>query len=174
MAKKKVVKKSNIQKILPRITQKKLEEAMESQVNKILVENFVSLQKVMVNLSTKFEGLASQISKLLELFEVSAKTIAEKDFEADKASKENKKILEKIDSILEQNKTIARGMTLMNEKIDEALSKVEAEQSPPIFEKPIERQIRTLPPLNLSKQMLRSEPEEGYQKSINPKTQGTQ
>ena len=45
--------------------------------NQILVENFVSLQKVMTNLSIKFDNLSMQISKLLELFEISAKTLAE-------------------------------------------------------------------------------------------------
>ena len=39
------------------------------QTEKILVENFVALQKVMVNLSIKFDNLSGQISKLLELFE---------------------------------------------------------------------------------------------------------
>ncbi|MBI2056746.1 hypothetical protein HYT91_00645, partial [Candidatus Pacearchaeota archaeon] len=32
-----------------------------------LVENFVSLQKVMTNLSVRFDELSNQISKLLEL-----------------------------------------------------------------------------------------------------------
>ncbi|HEB47294.1 MAG TPA: hypothetical protein ENI22_02385, partial [Candidatus Pacearchaeota archaeon] len=39
-------------------------------IEKALVENFISLQKVMVNLSVKFDSLTNQISKLLELFEI--------------------------------------------------------------------------------------------------------
>ena len=46
-------------------------------VEKILVENFVSLQKVMTNLSLKFDNLAFQISKLLELFEKGHKEMGE-------------------------------------------------------------------------------------------------
>lgn len=91
-----------------------------SNTNKILIENFVSLQKVMVNLSTKFDNLTNQTSRLLELFEVSAKTLAEKDFDIERNNKENMKILEKIESVLEQNKTIARGLTLMHDKINES------------------------------------------------------
>jgi hypothetical protein len=88
-------------------------------VEKILIENFVSLQKVLVNSSLKFDALTNQISKLLELFEISAKALAEKDYEIEKNNRENTKILEKIEGVLEQNKTIARGLSLMHDKIGE-------------------------------------------------------
>jgi len=70
----------------------------------------------MTNLSLKFDNLADQISKLLGLFEISAKALAEKEFQAEKGDKNSKKILEKIDSLLEQNKIIARGVALIHEK----------------------------------------------------------
>jgi hypothetical protein len=134
MAKKKVDKEKKKSVNIVRISGKKLEEAMESQVNKVLVENFVSLQKVMVDTSIKFDNLAGQISKLLELFEISAKSLAEKDFESEKISKDNKKILERIEAILEQNRTIARGLTLMNEKIEDTITTTEVvEPLPPLF-----------------------------------------
>ena len=88
----------------------------DENLEKILIENFVSLQKVMVNLSVKFESLSTQISKLLNLFEISAKALAEKDFKTEKEDKDMKKIGEKIDNIFEQNKVIARGLTLLHEK----------------------------------------------------------
>jgi len=84
-------------------------------INNILVENFISLQNVMTNLTLKFDGLSSQIAKLLELFEVSAKSLAEKDFESDKGNENSKEIIEKLDNLITQNKTIARGLTLMHE-----------------------------------------------------------
>jgi len=90
-----------------------------NEIERILIENFISLQKVMVNSSVKFDGLTHQISKLLELFEISAKALAEKDFEIEKNNRENAKLLEKIENVLEQNKTIAKGLTLMHEKINE-------------------------------------------------------
>lgn len=79
----------------------------------ILIENFVSLQKVMTNLAVKFDGLSGQISKLLELFEISAKTLAEKDYSM--GEKPDKKVAEKLDNILEQNKIIAKGIALLHE-----------------------------------------------------------
>jgi hypothetical protein len=89
------------------------------EIENVLVSNFVSLQKVMVNLSVKFEELSTQISKLLQLFEISAKALAEKDFDVEKNNRDNTKILEKLENVLEQNKTIARGLTLMHDKITE-------------------------------------------------------
>jgi len=113
MKKKKVNKKTVVKEIGDNKDSSKKKRDME----KILIENFVSLQKVMVNLSVKFDNLTHQISKLLELFEISAKALAEKDFEIEKGNKENVKIIEKIENVLEQNKTIARGLSLMHDKM---------------------------------------------------------
>ena len=124
----------------------------ELKIEKVLVENFVSLQKVMTHLSVKFDNLTKQISKLLELFEISAKALAEKDFDLEKGGKD-KKITEKIDNLLEQNKTIARGLTLVHEKIPEQKKfSYPPVQSPQQMQQP---QI-SRPPVEM----------EGYQKSI--------
>ena len=96
---------------------KKNSKKQNKETEKILVENFIALQKVMVNLSGKIDNLTNQLSKLLDLFEISAKALVEKDFDFDKESKENKKIGEKIDNLIDQNKTIARGLTLLHEGI---------------------------------------------------------
>lgn len=101
----------------------------ENKVERILVENFVSLQKVMTDLSLKFDNLANQISKLLDLFEMSAKTLAEKEFSLEKDNKDNKKILEKIDNLVDQNKVIARGLALLHESNPE--ENFQAPQPPP-------------------------------------------
>lgn len=101
------------------------------EIENILIENFVSLQKVMSNLSVKFDSLTTQISKLLELFEMSAKALAEKDFDIEKNNRENAKILEKIENVLEQNKTIARGLTLMHDKINEPAANYPPQRLPP-------------------------------------------
>jgi len=80
-------------------------------VEKALIENFISLQKVMTTMAVKFDSLSNQISKLLELFEISAKGLAEKGY-----SMEDRKVAERLDSLLEQNKIIARGIALLHEK----------------------------------------------------------
>lgn len=88
----------------------------EKSVETKLLENFVSLQRVMVNLSEKFDGLSNNISKLLELFELSATALAKKDINFTKPMDEEK-IIGKLNHILDQNKTIARGLALMSEGV---------------------------------------------------------
>ncbi len=79
MTKKKVKKKkrekSGVEK---KDVVKKTEPVREPHIEKTLIENFVNLQKVLTNLAVKFEGLSDQISKLLQLFEISAKSFVEK------------------------------------------------------------------------------------------------
>ena len=83
-------------------------------IERVLVENFIATQRVMVGLSSKIDSLASQISKLLDIFEISAKALAEKNFHIS-GDKNSEKIVQKIDTLLAQNKLIARGLTLMHE-----------------------------------------------------------
>jgi len=94
---------------------KKVVEKQSKSIEKALVENFVSLQKVLTNLALKFDNLSDRISKLLDIFEISAKALAEKDFEKYKNT-DNKEVMEKLDKLLEQNKTLAKGLTLLHEK----------------------------------------------------------
>src|SRR3989344_1405197 len=92
------------------------ESTKEIKIERALVENFIALQKVMVNLSGKFDNLSGQISKLLELFEISAKSLAKRDFED--LGKENiatKRIMEKLDSLTQQAGLIGRGLALIHE-----------------------------------------------------------
>jgi hypothetical protein len=79
-----------------------------------LIDNFVNMQKVLTNLTIKFENLSENMSRLLSLFEISAKTFIEKQ---EPSPIEEKDTLKKLDVLLEQNKTIANGLTLIEEKI---------------------------------------------------------
>lgn len=84
------------------------------EVQLALIQNFVGLQKVLTNLTVKFDLLSDNISKLLQLFELSAKTFLRKHEEG---MGEEKDVLKKLDVMLDQNKTIAKGLTLIEEKI---------------------------------------------------------
>lgn len=99
----KILNKKSITQGIPRIPKQNTE--------KILVENFVALQKVMVNLSIKMDNLTNQISSLLSLFEISAKALAEKGG----VNIDNSQVIKKVDNLLNQNKTIARGISLLHE-----------------------------------------------------------
>jgi hypothetical protein len=99
----------------------------KAEMEKTLIDNFTNLQKVLTNLSIKFEDLSNNMSKLLQLFEISAKSFAEKytNKEAEKQieiktqdqKKADKEYLKKLDSLLDQNKTIAQGIMLMEKRI---------------------------------------------------------
>ncbi len=95
--------------------EKKKKRLTKAELEALLIENFTSLQKVLTNLSIKFEQLSEQISKLLQLFEIAAKDFVEKHESYDK------ELAEKIDKLLEQNKIIAKGLTtIMEEKLKES------------------------------------------------------
>ncbi|MEK6885765.1 MAG: hypothetical protein AABX17_02255, partial [Nanoarchaeota archaeon] len=79
-----------------------------------LIENFVNLQKVLTNLTIKFDGLSDNITKLLQIFEISAKSFIRRQEEGNTGEID---VLRKLDTLLEQNKTVAKGLTLIEEKI---------------------------------------------------------
>lgn len=122
----------------------------EIKIDKALTDNFIALQKIMVNLSTKFDNLSNQISKLLELFEIAAKSLARKDFEGDKENKDIKTVLEKLDNISQQAGLIGKGLALIHE--------TSSEKEQPIMSP--QRQGPLIPPRKPAPGM------EGYQRSI--------
>src|SRR4030043_970882 len=95
----------------------------KKEIEQILIDNFTNLQKVLTNLSIKFDELSTNMSKLLQLFEISAKSFAEKYSDktpeevVNKSQQTDTEYLKKLDSLLDQNKTIAKGIMLMEERI---------------------------------------------------------
>lgn len=133
-------KKSSTSKKVKSIS-KKISKKRSEDINNHLVENFISLQKVMVNLSAKFDNLSSQITRLLEIFEISARSLAQKDFEKNNVDKNSGEILKKLDNLSQQAGLISKGLVL----IHEANSKSQADLidgDPRALETP----VRSLPP----------------------------
>ncbi len=120
---------------------KKTASKKRNSVEKKMLENFVEIQKVMVDLSVKLGDLNSKISRLLDLFETTAKSMSKKDFEGD-----NKEMMKKMDSLVEQNKTIAKGLSMMYENT--------AEQP-----KPVQRTYQQPKTQNFSSDRFRQYPE---------------
>jgi len=109
--------KRGVKKADSKKTSKKPQTSKKPTVERILIENFVSLQKVLTDVSINFDRLTKQMSKLLELFETSAKSLAEKKFEEGKEDKDFKEMVGKLDELIDQNKIIARGLVMVHEKI---------------------------------------------------------
>lgn len=109
-------KNSNLKQTKPRKKTKSSPHNKKSgiDIEKALVDNFIGLQKVMVNLSGKFDNLSNEISRLLNIFEVSAKAMAKKEFEREK-DPELKKILDKLDNLSKQAGLIGKGLALIHE-----------------------------------------------------------
>lgn len=111
-------KKGKAQKnTTPRV--KAAPQKQENHLDRALVENLIALQKINVGLTEKFEKLANEISQLLALFEVAARSFA-KNAPAGEYEKD-KDFLEKIDKLLDQNKVLAKGLTLMEERLRERM-----------------------------------------------------
>lgn len=107
---------------------RKKDSMSKSELEQALLNNFVNLQKVLTNLSIKFDELSDNISKLLQLFEISAKSFAEKySGEGEETNGGDTQMLSKLDSLLDQNKTIAKGIMMMEEKIRQKVRPAEEE-----------------------------------------------
>ena len=91
-----------------------MKKGSNSNLDQALLENFVELQHVLTNLAVKFEDLSGNISRLLQLFELSAKSFADKPINAPGVDQE---FLKKLDSLLDQNKTISKGIMMMEERV---------------------------------------------------------
>jgi hypothetical protein len=120
-----------------RVTTKKKSNHSKQKSDKIedkILQNLIDLQKVHTNLATKFESLSEQISNLLALFEMSARTFASNPNMQE--SQNDKEFLSKIDKLLDQNKVLAKGLSLMEEKMRERLYG------------PGSRTLSTRPPMN--------------------------
>jgi hypothetical protein len=91
-------------------------------LNMMLIENFINIQKALVNSTEKLEDLSLQISKLLQLFELSAKSFVGKVDEKVSEMEKDREFLTKLNALLEQNKLIAKGLTLMEENIRDRVS----------------------------------------------------
>lgn len=153
----KAVKKSTTKKG-NKVTKVIHESTKEIKVEKALVDNFIALQKVMVNLSLKFDNLTTQISKLLELFDISAKALAKKEFETEKESRDTHMVMQRLDNIAQQAGLIGKGLALIHEvnteRSDETDKKIKEIQEPKMSPPPMQIKQR---PMTMQKPMLPSQ-----------------
>lgn len=98
----------------------------KSQKDDLLIENFVGLQKAMTHLSLKFENLSDNLSKLLEVLELSARNYLTNEAPKDSSSPE---LIKQVNYLIDQNKAIAEGLLLIDDTIRKKQSKEEAEAS---------------------------------------------
>lgn len=157
-----VEKKPSAKKASKNSSPKKSES--NKRIETALIENFISLQKVMTNLSVKFDSLSTQISKLLDLFEISAKALAEKEVVTGSEKKDAKEIMQKMENILDQNKIIARGLALVHDRMsDEGEIPFSRPEFPPRPKLPEMQRPKTNSPVQPINQ---NSSDDGYHRSI--------
>ncbi len=98
-----------------KVVRKSTSDMLEERV----IENLVLLQKANTDMAEKFDRLADQMSSLLALFESAARSFAKHP--GNRVADRDKEFLEKIDRLLEQNKVIAKGLTLVESKMREKI-----------------------------------------------------
>jgi len=143
--------------------------AHEDHVERKLADNFIALQKVMTNLAVKFDDLSRNIEKLLQLFEISARNFAEKYSESgslnQKPGESDQEFLKKLDSLLDQNKTISKGIMMMEERIRNK----SPQTMQPQMQMPMRQPMQQMPqPMPYSQQQFQQSPNiplEGMERS---------
>jgi len=132
---KKMIVKEHVPKIVEKKTSEKKNKMTAKEREELLIENFVGLQHAMTNMSIKFGLLSDNISKLLQVFEEAAKNTLSG------GKGDNEDLLNKIDSLLNQNKTIAKGLVLMESKLrgrtEESPRPASTSEMPPVRPKPL-------------------------------------
>ncbi len=113
----------------------------KAQKEDLLIENFVGLQKAMTYLSLKFENLSDNLSKLLEVLELSARNYLTKEAPKDASSSE---LIKQVNYLIDQNKAIAEGLLLIDDTIRKKQSKEEAE-APETSNMPTKLRSKPLP-----------------------------
>ena len=104
----------------------------QNEIINVLVENSVILQKVMTDVSINLKKLNEQLATLLGLFENAAKGFVEKEKAEGKIdSTQGNELINKLDTLLEQNRTIAKGLTLLEQKVrEQGIQETEPEFKP--------------------------------------------
>lgn len=117
---KKKVKKASTKKPRKKTTKKAIKKRVTSKrTESKLVEHTLALQKHNLNLIEKVEGLTGRIDAMLQLFESAADALAQKELQVREEDQNTKKMLERLDLLFEQNKIIAKGITLVHDKRQE-------------------------------------------------------
>jgi hypothetical protein len=105
-------------------------------LNHVLIENFTRLQKVLIHNAERMDALTAQITKLLGIFEISAKSFAEKNFRPSSSMgsdlQKEAEFLSKLNTLLDQNKTIAKGLSLLGEDFKEKIYGESQNSSPSV------------------------------------------
>lgn len=120
-----------------------------------MLENMNNLQKLNLHTIEKFDKLTNQFASLLALFEGAAHSFASNPMH--QITEKDKEFLEKVDQLLEQNRTIAKGLTLMDEHLRDKM-----------HQDPRKMLQRAIPPVSELRKPVVKEQEDEEKESFRP------
>ena len=108
--------------------EKKVKQEKKKSVNfndniRLLIENSISLQNVLTNMTISLDGLSKDVKRMVELFEDANKAFEQgkRPVEGKTEKTEMKILQEKINSLIEQNKVMANGIILLEGYLRESI-----------------------------------------------------
>lgn len=96
----------------------------------LLLENSILLQKTITKLAVELKKLNRKVSSMLELFEDASEAFKQSGgIAVPERTIETEEIVEKIDKLIKQNKTIAKGILLLEESFRKQKTEEKSEES---------------------------------------------
>jgi len=105
--------KNNI-KVKSKVLPKDKIEDKEKNIHSLL-QNSIALQKTTADLALELKNLNQKVAKIVALFESASTAFKEGDGKG--LQTESKELLDKLDTIIDQNKTIAKGIVLLEQNV---------------------------------------------------------
>lgn len=85
----------------------------------LLIENSVALQHVLTDVASSLNQLTKEMRQLVDLFKEAGKTIGEEKASHAINNEDKRAVVEKLDTLMDQNRTIARGLVLLESSMKE-------------------------------------------------------
>lgn len=103
----------------------------------LLIENSITLQKTLTDLAVNVDKLSKEVAEMLNLFREASKAFTEGKRPAGPAKptelmEPTKELKEKLDILIDQSKTIAKGLMLLESYIKEKISLEEEPKPKPL------------------------------------------
>ncbi|MEM4152790.1 MAG: hypothetical protein QXK80_01580 [Candidatus Pacearchaeota archaeon] len=101
-----------------------MEKKEAKKTTELLLENTIALQKTLTNLAAELKALNKKVSDILSIFEEASLAFKEAKEKGEAVSGTiPQELINKIDSLIEQNKTIAKGLLLLEKAVREKETK---------------------------------------------------
>lgn len=137
----------------------------------LLLQNTIELQKTLVNLASEVKTLNKKVDSLLKLFETASSSFREAKSKGISQGNVPGELLDKIDTLVEQNKTLAKGLLLLEKTMreKETMPETTRAEMKAAIERPMERPFESRhSPLKKLKQRQKEEEETSDEEEYKP------